>query len=54
MKLNPLSEKIIKNGSNSFKVWIEFEESYPWENTECEFCNILVNTLDGRKYGINI
>lgn len=54
MKLNSFSEKIIKTRNNSFKVWVEFEESDPWENIDCEFCNILVNTLDGRKYGINI
>lgn len=52
-KSTPLSEKIIENGDNSFKLWLEFEETSPWDDLENDFANILVDTLDGRKYGIN-
>ena len=49
-----LSEKIIENGNNSFKLWLEFEISTPWNNLENDFAIIIVDTLDGRKYGINV
>lgn len=54
--LNPhsQSEKIIKNGNISFKLWLEFEISSPWNDLENDFANISVNTLDGRQYGINV
>lgn len=51
---NPLSEKIINNGKISFKLWLEFEETTPWNDLENDFANISVDTLDGRRYGINI
>ena len=49
-----LSEKIIKNGNNSFKLWLEFEETSPWDDLENDFANVCVDTLDGRRYGINV
>ncbi len=54
MKSSLLNEKIIEIGKISFKLWLEFEESGQWENIENDFANIEVNTLDGRKYGINV
>lgn len=51
---NSLSDKIIQIGKIPFKLWLEFEESSPWDNIENDFTNIGVNTLDGRKYGINV
>ncbi|MFD0862539.1 hypothetical protein ACFQ1M_10005 [Sungkyunkwania multivorans] len=53
-KITTLSEKIIKNGDDSFRLWLEFEESSPWNNIENDFANIGVSTLDGRRYGINV
>lgn len=53
MESNPLSDKIIKIGNTSFKLWLEFEESSPWDDLEDDFANIGVDTLDGRSYGIN-
>ena len=37
-----------------FKLWFEFEEVDPnnWE-IENEFCNIRVDLVEGRHYGIN-
>jgi len=54
MKSNSLSDRIINHGSASFKLWLEFEISSPWDNIENDFANIIVNTLDGRNYGINV
>ena len=54
MESNPLSERIIENGNTSFKLWLEFEETNPWDNIENDFANIGVDTLDGRYYGINV
>lgn len=54
MESSPLSEKIIQMGKIPFKLWLEFEESSPWDNTEDDFANIGVDTLDGRRYGINV
>lgn len=54
MESSPLSEKIIEIGKTPFKLWLEFEESSPWDNIENDFANIGVDTLDGRKYGINV
>lgn len=51
---NPLSNKIIENGKMPFKLWLEFEETSPWDDVENDFANIIVNTLDGRSYGINV
>lgn len=51
---SPLNEKIIQIGKIPFKLWLEFEESSPWDNIENDFANIEVNTLDGRRYGINV
>lgn len=51
---NSLSEQIIEDGDKSFKLWLEFEETTPWNNLKNDFANISVDTLDGRKYGINI
>uniref|UniRef100_UPI0026136245 hypothetical protein n=1 Tax=uncultured Aquimarina sp. TaxID=575652 RepID=UPI0026136245 len=56
LDINPyvLSEKVIENGNNSFKLWLEFEISTPWNDVENDFSNIIVDTLDGRNYGINV
>ena len=54
MESNPLSDKIIQIGNTSFKLWLEFEVSSPWNDLEDDFANIGVNTLDGRRYGINV
>jgi len=54
MESNRLSEKVIEIGQKPFKLWLEFEESTPWNNLENDFANIEVDTLDGRSYGINI
>lgn len=51
---NKSSEKIIENNDFSFKLWLEFEETSPWNDLENDFANIGVNTLDGRLYGINV
>ena len=51
---NPLSEKIIANGKKPFKLWLEFEVTSSWNDLENDFANISVDTLDGRKYGINV
>ena len=51
---NPNFEKIISAGDIKFKLWTEFELwPDPWD-TKNEFANIGVNTLDGRRYGINV
>ncbi len=49
-----LTNLIYKN-KMKFKLWLEFEELEPsnW-NIEDEFCNIHVELLDGRQYGINV
>ena len=54
--INPysLSEKVIENENKPFKLWLEFEVSTPWDDIENDFANIIVDTLDGRSYGINI
>ncbi len=55
--LNPnhsLSEKIIDEGKIPFKLWLEFEISSPWDDIENDFANIIIDTLDGRNYGINV
>ncbi len=52
--MKKLSEKIIENGDCPFKLWLEFEETSPWNDLENDFANISVDTLDGRFYGINI
>ncbi len=54
MESSLLNEKIIEMGKIPFKLWLEFEESSPWDNIENDFANIGVNTLDGRRYGINV
>lgn len=43
------------NEVSRFTLWLEFEEVDPnnWD-TENEFCNVIVNLEDGRKYGLNI
>jgi hypothetical protein len=51
---SPLSEKVIKNGGRSFKLWLEFEEISLLDDIENDFANVSVNTLDGRYYGINV
>ena len=51
---SPHSKKIITEGNISFKLWLEFEETGPWEDIENDFANIAVNMLDGRRYGINV
>lgn len=37
-----------------FKLWLEWEETTPWENPKNGVANIGVDTLDGRYYGITI
>ena len=54
MEPNPLSDKIIEIGNTPFKLWLEFEVTSPWDDVENDFANIGVNTLDGRRYGINV
>lgn len=54
MESNLLSGKVIQIGNTSFKLWLEFEVSSPWNDLEDDFANIGVNTLDGRRYGINV
>jgi len=54
MQSNPLSEKIIVTGKIPFKLWLEFEISSPWEDIQNDFANIAVDTLDGRRYGLNV
>jgi hypothetical protein len=54
MESNPLSEKIVEVGKIPFKLWLEFEESSPCDDIENDFANIGVDTLDGRRYGINV
>ncbi len=51
---NPLSDKIVSLGSTSFKLWLEFEETTPWDDVTNDFANVIVDTLDGRSYAINI
>ncbi len=43
------------NEVSKFTLWLEFEEVDPdnWD-IENEFCNVIVNLEDGRKYGLNI
>ncbi|MFA7447322.1 MAG: hypothetical protein WCY77_02700 [Weeksellaceae bacterium] len=53
-EMNKLSDKIIENGDCSFKLWLEFEETSPWNDLENDFANIIVDTLDGKLYGINV
>ncbi len=48
-----MSEKIIEIGKRQFKLWLEFEETTPWDDVKDDFANIIVDTLDGRCYGIN-
>lgn len=48
-----MKERIVKTGKIPFKLWLEFEETEPWSDIENDFANIIVNTLDGRLYGIN-
>ncbi|WP_199912809.1 hypothetical protein [Aquimarina aquimarini] len=54
MESNQLSDKIIEVGKTSFKLWLEFEVSSPWDDLENDFANVIVDTLDGRSYGINV
>ncbi|WP_452599837.1 hypothetical protein [Pontimicrobium sp. MEBiC01747] len=54
MESNLLSERIINSGSTPFKLWLEFEETNPWDNIENSFANIGVDTLEGRYYRINV
>lgn len=54
MEPNPLSDKTVEIREVPFKVWLEFEETTPWEDVENDFANVVVDTLDGRSYGINV
>ena len=51
---NPLSEKMIENGDKPFKLWLEFEETSPWDDPENDFANIRIDMLDGCAYAINV
>lgn len=53
-EFKPLHEKIIGNGDKAFRLWLEFEATSPWDDIENNFANICVDTLDGRRYGINV
>ena len=41
--------------NSQFRLWLEFEEVDPgnWE-IENEFANVIVNSPDGRHYGVNV
>lgn len=45
---------MIINTSPPFQLWLEWEETTPWEDLQNDFANIGVDTLDGRYYGINV
>lgn len=49
-----LSQKIIQHPKTPYKLWLEFEETEPWEDITNDFANIAVDTMDGRYYGINV
>ena len=51
---NPLNKKIIESKNVSFTLWLEFEETAPWEDLKNDFANVIVTTLDGRRLGFNI
>ena len=51
---NQLSQKIIQHPETPYKLWLEFEETEPWEDITNDFANIAVDTMDGRYYGINV
>lgn len=53
-KANPLANKMVKRGKQYFKLWLEFEETEPWDDLENNYANITVDTLDGRRYGLNV
>lgn len=46
--------KIIRSGHHSFRLWLEFEEVEGWQDLKNDFANVIVNMLDGRRYGINV
>lgn len=51
---NKLSQKIIQHPETPYKLWLEFEETEPWDDITNDFANIAVDTMDGRYYGINV
>jgi hypothetical protein len=54
MESNSINKKVVETDQVPFKLWLEFENSSPWNDLENDFANIRVDTLDGRSYGINI
>ena len=48
------NQEIIDHPITPYKLWLEFEETEPWDDITNDFANIGVNTLDGRYYGINV
>ncbi|MEZ5022748.1 MAG: hypothetical protein R2728_05695 [Chitinophagales bacterium] len=54
MESNPLREKIIEIGEMPFRLWLEIEETSPWDDLENDCAIIKLDTLDGRSYGINV
>jgi len=53
-KKNELSQKVIQHPNTPYKLWLEFEETEPWDDLQNDFANIAVDTMDGRYYGINV
>lgn len=51
---NSLADKIVKNNTTLYKLWLEFEESEPWEDLDNDYANIGIDTLDGRYFGLNV
>jgi len=49
-----LSHKIIQHPTTPYKLWLEFEETTPWDNITNDFANIGIDTMDGRYYGVNV
>ena len=47
-------ERIVDHPTHPFKLWLEFEHTSPWPDPTNDFCNVNVDTLDGRHYGINV
>ena len=51
---NSLSERIVDHPNTPYKLWLEFEETTPWNDITNDFANIAIDTMDGRYYGINV
>ncbi|MEQ8245993.1 hypothetical protein [Fulvivirga sp.] len=53
-ELSGLNDRLISVGERVFKLWLEFENTSPWEDLTDDFANIEVDLMDGRKYGISV